>query len=192
MQSVSASDDAVAFITETRSSTRTFQLATVNGSVHKKGSLPDIPNPLTNAPIIDTLLAPPGLIAGIALVVSFMEPEQWGPLPASTGMWMLVVLHAAVGAMGTLFLIRSRVPSTRLQYQWMAFGAIAGVGTWLAVIAVYPRAVIERCASCERRRRVDRERCEHCGVEWELPDSEGISLIGPRYRDSLTPEHASI
>ena len=63
---------------------------------------------------------------------------------------------------------------------WLIAGALGGISAWLAVIAIYPRLVVEQCTACQRRRRVDTDRCEHCGVDWEVPDSEGIELIGPR------------
>jgi len=118
--------------------------------------------------------------------------EPPGPLPNSGGTCLLVALHAAVSAIGTLFMVRSRVPSTRSQIAWVAFGAIAGIGTWLAVISVYPRGVYEQCINSDRRRRVDRDRCEHCSAEWPLPDSEGIALIGPRHQDHVLAEQASV
>jgi len=185
----SASDKSVAFVTESPSDNRTFRFVDINGTVQTSGDLPDKEQRLTPLPP-GTFTAPPGMVVGMTLVAPLMKPGSMGPLPKSAGPWMLIALHAAVSVIGTLLLVRSRVASIRSRLAWMAFGAIAGVGTWLAVIAVYPRTVLERCAGCERRRRVDRDRCEHCGAEWELPDSEGISLVGPRHRDSLTPQHA--
>ena len=51
------------------------------------------------------------------------------------------------------------------------------MGTALAVLAIYPQVYLERCPRCDRKRRVERERCEHCDAEWEPPASEGIEII---------------
>jgi hypothetical protein len=190
LYAVSISDERIAFITDRSDRKRDIRFGNVGSSVQSATRLPDREQPTVRV-TLDSFVMPPGLIAGIAFVVSFMEPEQWGPLPASAESWSLVALYAAIAAIGTFLLIRSRIRSIRSQLLWALFGTVAGIGTWLAVVAVYPRAVLERCTDCERQRRIDRGRCEYCGAEWELPDNQGITLIGPRQND-LTPQQVSI
>jgi len=100
--------------------------------------------------------------------------------------WLLLGLHALAGGVGAFVLARGRVQGTRQQVVWLVIGLMAGVSSWLAVVAIYPRWVVESCTACQRRRRVDTDRCEHCSAAWEVADGEGIELIGPRDQYVMT------
>lgn len=114
------------------------------------------------------------------LVAKIVDPDSYPTAPASDWWWLPVVLHTIIGGLGAFLLARSRVSSNQTQLIWLVIGALVGVPTWLAVVAVYPRPVVEPCTACQRRRRVDTDRCEHCHAEWEVPERVGIELIGPR------------
>jgi len=186
----SITENRVAFITENLDK-REYRFVGTDGSLQETGNLPDAERRIAPVPA-ETYVVPPGLVAGLATVSSLIDPGAPTAWPDSVATWMLVALHSLVSAIGTFFLVRMRVSSPRSQLIWILFAAFAGIGTWLAVISVYPRAVYEPCTGCERRRRIDRDRCENCGVEWPLPDSEGIALMGPRLRDQVLVEQASV
>lgn len=139
--------------------------------------MPQIPNAT-----IPAYIFPPALMVGGAIAMSYvvvepmanrgMDPTEWS--------WLLIGLHVLLGAVGAFLLSRRRVQSTSAILIWLIVGGLAGVSSWLAVIAIHPRQIQEQCTACQRRRRVDTDRCETCGAEWEVPDREGIEIIGPR------------
>lgn len=63
---------------------------------------------------------------------------------------------------------------------------LIGLGIPLAILAIYPVAVYENCNACRRRRRVENQLCEHCGVEWERLLSEGIEIVDGELLETLS------
>ncbi len=64
---------------------------------------------------------------------------------------------------------------------WCIVGLALGFGTWIAILAIYPRVYTTTCNQCKGRRRVDLERCEHC-------DSDGTTQP-PRGSKSIRSNH---
>lgn len=162
-----------------------YRIADAGGKVQDAGTLPDLlpEEPQGQAPVF---VFPPALIVGGTAVLSIVSPDEYRQMTAPILLWFGMGLHALLGGIGAFVLARGRVPGTRQQVVWLVIGLMAGVSAWLAVVAIYPRWVVESCTACQRRRRVDTDRCEHCGAAWEVPDREGIELIGPRDRQPMT------
>lgn len=59
---------------------------------------------------------------------------------------------------------------------WSWSVLLLGLAAPLAVVAIYCRVVREPCPQCQQLRRVDEDRCEHCGAQWEPPQAEGIEI----------------
>jgi len=173
----SATDDNVVFITQNRSQERTWRVAAPDGSLVESGELQAVEVAETNV-LIELILFPPALIAGAVIAWCTINPNFISPAP--DWVWLIVALHALIGGAGAFLLARARLRSWQAQVIWLIIGLMVGVSVWLAVIAIYARPVVEECTFCQRRRRVDTDRCEHCGADWDVPNSEGIELIGPR------------
>ena len=178
----SVSDNGAVFIANDASPTWRYRFGQSDGSTTASGELPDIVNAAPNLPY-EPFLLPPALITGSLVVAKMVDPDSYPTAQAPEApdwWWLLVVLHAIIGGLGAFLLARSRVSAKQSQLIWMVIGVLVGVPAWLAAVAVYPRPVVESCTACQRRRRVDTDRCEHCHAEWDVPEMVGIELIGPR------------
>ena len=89
----------------------------------------------------------------------------------------LIVIMAILATLLTYAMTRIRRLTTRQSIVWSLIGFVCGMGIALAVLAIYPQIYLERCPRCDRKRRVEQERCEHCDAEWEPPANEGIEII---------------
>lgn len=47
----------------------------------------------------------------------------------------------------------------------------------LSMIAIYRRVQREKCSHCGKQRRVDIETCDHCGESWPRPTPQGILIL---------------
>jgi hypothetical protein len=64
-------------------------------------------------------------------------------------------------------------------YGWVGLVLMLALQEWPARIA---------CPSCRQPRRVDRERCEHCGAAHALPAPDGTEIFEP----AATTRHAAL
>lgn len=63
------------------------------------------------------------------------------------------------------------------QAAWFVFNLIFGVAGVLAMVAVEEWPARETCPKCRQSRRVDRDYCEHCGVEFPHPQPNGTEIF---------------
>ncbi len=59
---------------------------------------------------------------------------------------------------------------------WIAICVLVGLAAPVALLAAYPRIAVETCPHCNRKRRVDWERCEKCGGNWEAAAPQGVEI----------------
>jgi|GEM_PF-1557139 len=71
---------------------------------------------------------------------------------------------------------RRGLPRSQVR-NWSWSVLLLGLAAPLSVVAIYRRVVREPCPQCQQPRRVDEDRCEHCGAQWEPPQAEGIEII---------------
>ncbi len=152
-----------------------------DGSLNEAISLPDHSAPTAyNDFLLGEIAVPPAILAGWLAVVMTIYPDvNWletipGFLP------ILLVLLAFIAGSGAMFLTHYHDRSKNEQITWLVVGVLMGFSAWVAIPAIYRRPVKEKCTKCDRKRRVDLDRCEHCGAEWEAQENEGIELIGLR------------
>jgi len=180
----SVDEDSFVFFTQDKEGRRSYRIASSDGSL---GELVELPPREIEGNLPIEVLMPPALVVartvalGARIALSFPD---WA--------WLMVALHALLGGIGAVLLARTRALSLRAQVLWAIIGLLTGIATWLAVIAIYARPVLEQCAACQRGRQVDTDRCAHCGADWESPDSEGIELIGPRGFVPATAQHEPV
>lgn len=154
-----------------------YRFGMADGSLGEIGDVPDIETAVPGNDL-EAYFVPPGLLVGFAIVMSFAEPAAYQAMGADNLSWILIALHALLGGAEAFLLARSRVQSKSSLVTWLILGLLFSASAWLAVIAIYPRQIFESCTGCQRRRRVDMDRCEHCGADWDAPDRDGIELIG--------------
>ncbi|MFT5327052.1 MAG: hypothetical protein ACI8P0_004938 [Planctomycetaceae bacterium] len=175
----STSEQGAIFVATDIDGTWTYRVGTSDGALGDAITQPNIRTHVVHGQN-EFFLLPPGLSAGISIVAPIVSPEASQTMPGLGWQWLLVALHSLIGAAGAFLLVRSRVHSASARTVWLVIAVLLGIYAWLAVIAIYPRSVTEQCTACSRRRRVDLDRCEHCGADWEIPDGAGIELIGLR------------
>jgi len=174
----SSNNDAV-FIANDKSPTWRYRIGSLDGSTIASGELPDFVTSEQNLPYAPFLF-PPAVVTGWAVVFKMIEPDIYRTVKLPDWTWFLVAFHAITAGCGAFLLSRSRVRSKQLLLLSFVVGVLFGIPAWLAVVAVHPRLIVEPCTSCQRRRRIDTDRCEHCDAKWDIPESVGIELIGPR------------
>ncbi len=91
--------------------------------------------------------------------------------------FVMLFIQTLVSASLAYMAARHRRLSKSQRWWWVITGFLLGIGTSLAIIAIYPRVYFVACASCNRRRRVEQEACEHCGAQWDPAIEEGIEVF---------------
>lgn len=124
---------------------------------------------------LEILVVPPlGVFAVLGITYLINAPMDLSTLPL---LMIGLVIIAAVASIPAFWLCKWRGLSQRARIAWVVIAALTGVSALLAIVAIYPRAVRESCPSCNALRRVDQDRCEGCGADWEPPQQEGIEIF---------------
>ncbi|MEZ6130578.1 MAG: hypothetical protein R3C59_17975 [Planctomycetaceae bacterium] len=170
-------DDGVLVVSNVNSKWWQYEFHDAGGNATKSGQRPI----LASTPIdtVSFFTMPPVLIAFFGAISTFSQnghPIDVMPARSIT----LVIGHALLAACGIVVLLRRRVASKSQMLSWMGAGLCLGVGTWLGLLASWPGSVTEPCTGCGRRRRIESDRCGHCGAAWEPIEHSGPHLIGPR------------
>jgi hypothetical protein len=99
-----------------------------------------------------------------------------------------LVITTLVAMAWTYYAIRKRCTDKRTIMMWLGLSLPLGLAAPLAVAAIYPRLFFEQCSKCDRPRRVDRNKCEHCGAGWEPSQAQGIEILeGDRLATPASP-----
>ncbi len=185
LAAVSTAEMGVVIVANDTTPTFDYRLADAGGKVQDAATLPDLIVERRHEQT-EVLVLPPVMVVVLTAISSFLAPDEYRQINFPALFWLLLVLHSLAGGIGVFILARGRVQGARQLVVWLTIGLLAGVSAWLAVVAIYSRWVTESCTACQRRRRVDTDRCEHCGAAWEVPDREGIELVGPRDQHVMT------
>jgi hypothetical protein len=103
----------------------------------------------------------------------YMPPDR-GLLVAFTA---LMVLSAAACALVCVLLARRYSFSRARGLGWALCGLLFGPTGLLLMLALQEWPARVSCPSCRRPRRVDRDRCEHCGAAHALPAPDGTEIF---------------
>ncbi len=101
-------------------------------------------------------------------------------LPSADLMWVMIVvsiLATSALAMVTYWLCQRRGLGRGTTVLWSIVSLFLGLATPLSIVAIYPKLVYEVCPSCQRPRRIDREKCPHCAAAWSSAPTVGIELL---------------
>jgi hypothetical protein len=93
------------------------------------------------------------------------------------GYTALMLLSAAVCALVCFVTARRYAFSWPRCLGWALCGFTFGWVGLLTMLAMQEWPARIACPSCRRRRRVDRDRCEHCGAPHALPDRDGTEIF---------------
>jgi hypothetical protein len=77
----------------------------------------------------------------------------------------------------TYYACQRRMLSRSETIRWCCWTVLLGLATPIAILAIYTRPACLRCAGCEKKRRIDLRKCEHCGCDWERPAPMGIEIF---------------
>jgi len=109
------------------------------------------------------------LLPSIDAVSYFIQNEY--PFVIFAIIVMLLSMLATIYACSRRKLSRSQI------VYWCCWAVLLGWATPLAVLAIYTRPTCSRCSRCDKQRRIDLRKCEHCGSEWERPAPKGIEIF---------------
>lgn len=112
-------------------------------------------------------------------------------------LWLLGLVQVILSGVLCLLAARYRCLSSSRSLQWFLLGGLFGLGTWGALLAIYPRVYRVRCANCGRMRRIENDNCERCGAAWEPIEPLGIELLSdptnrPRYQPVARAEGSHV
>jgi hypothetical protein len=99
----------------------------------------------------------------------------------------LILLSALACALACLLLARRYAFSRGRLLVWALCGLLFGWAGLALMLALQEWPARIPCPSCRRPRRVDRERCEHCGAAHAPPTADGTEIFEP---DEVTPHVA--
>jgi hypothetical protein len=122
---------------------------------------------------IPSCLVPPVLLGTIGTVTYLLG----NPMYDGFGYLGFIVAQAILSGILAILAARWRGLSARQVASWCAGGLLIGLGTWFLVLSIYPRVFHTKCPACNRSRRIEREKCESCGAEWEPIAPLGIELF---------------
>jgi hypothetical protein len=93
------------------------------------------------------------------------------------GFSALTLLSAAACALACFLLARRYAFSRARRAGWALCGLLFGWVGLVLMLALLEWPARVSCPSCRRPRRVDRERCEHCGAPHTLPAPDGTEIF---------------
>ena len=129
------------------------------------------------------LFLPPILVVGLTFI-AFVT----GGAILWNSLWLLGLVQVILSGVLCLLAARYRCLSSGRSLQWFVLGGLFGLGTWGALLAIYPRVYRVRCANCGRMRRIENDNCEKCGAAWEpLKPLEIEILSDPTNRPQPQP-----
>jgi hypothetical protein len=103
-------------------------------------------------------------------------------------LWLLGLGQVILSGVLCLLAARYRCLSRGRSLTWFVLGGLFGLGTWAAMLAIYPRVYRVRCANCGGNRRIENDICEKCGATWEPLKPLGIELLSdPMNRPQYQP-----
>jgi hypothetical protein len=112
---------------------------------------------------------------------SYFIPEAGLTMPTDGGLLVsypaLMLLSAAVCGLICSLLARRDSFSRARRLGWALCGLVFGPTGLLLMLALHERPARISCPSCRQPRRVDHDRCEHCGAPHSLPAPDGTEIF---------------
>lgn len=135
---------------------------------------------------------PPGVIGlGSAVAYFIRDDIAWkerGGFSSAERIFIGgVIIHSLLAAALAFWIAARRGASRTAQFWWAVLGTIFGVVALPAILVIHATLIYERCPECDQPRRIDTNRCGHCGAEWERLPREGNEVIGGWLAEKAVP-----
>ncbi len=145
----------------------------------RKGELESISlTPSTTGTSVETFATVmPPVLMGSVFAAMVLTGDNSGEIRSWTLAIGLLVVHSVISVLFVWWLTGTRGLTLQQRVVWITTATLLGLGTVMAVLAVYPKLVKESCTRCGKERRVDLDDCEHCNRPWDAPPSEGIEIL---------------
>ncbi len=117
-----------------------------------------------------------GLLLAIQIFYNETLPDMGQIYPSLSNFLAAMAFSIVVAMVLAVWLSRRRGLSKGLLISWVVGCIPLGLAAPLALAAIYSKLAYERCSGCERPRRVDRLKCEHCGADWDAAALQGIEI----------------
>jgi hypothetical protein len=121
----------------------------------------------------------------------FLPGIDWDPRAHAGqvfGFAALMLLSAAASALVCFLLARRYAFSRSRRIGWALCGFLFGWTGLALMLALQDWPARVSCPSCRRPRRVDRERCEHCGAAHAVPTVDGTEI----FEEAASAPHAAL
>jgi hypothetical protein len=113
--------------------------------------------------------------------IGFFIPDAVWRTDTGSGLFLgfsaLILLSAAACALVCFLLARRYAFSRARRLGWALCGLLFGWVGLALMLTLQEWPALIRCPSCGRPRRVDRERCEHCGAAHASPVPDGTEIF---------------
>jgi hypothetical protein len=126
----------------------------------------------------------PSSLIGVVVAGSawwaWITDTAWSPPPLNAEARRdLIVLGigAIASVLGMAWLIGRYAPTRRQRVLWLLNALLLGPLVFPTLWSLRGLPVREKCASCGRKRIVQRETCEHCGAPWPKPPTDGTEIF---------------
>ncbi|MDB5326290.1 MAG: hypothetical protein JWM57_1859 [Phycisphaerales bacterium] len=166
-------DDAIAVISDRSPIDRAPVLIIMKDGQVKTQDLPKIiappepPQPWTDH--LDGLVIPPALP-----IATWWRWRMDTPFDA----WLLIVPAAAlVAVLITLWMARRYALRRGQTITWAVLAALFGLHIPLTLFCLRERPARISCPACGKARRVNGDRCEHCGAVWPAPGNPATDVF---------------
>ncbi|MGB7327790.1 MAG: hypothetical protein WBD31_23130 [Rubripirellula sp.] len=133
---------------------------------------------------------PPGLWFVAVPASMLMAPEvseaQFNAIESQFHYVIFFFMHSLLAAVLANLLCRNRHVGRGARIAWTLAAVMLGVAILLAIVACHTKPLLETCPACEKKRRVDRDDCQHCAAPWPPLPREGVEVIADAVPEKST------
>ena len=154
--------------------------AVVDGTVIRRTALPPLPAPqgviyrrYPGLLVIPGI--PPAFYYWMALREVIVYGARW--IDVENSMLLMALMTAAFSAVAAIIICVKYRLGRNAAIIWAITGFLFGLTAVATLLIVRQFPVRVKCASCGKRRAVNREACEHCGTPFEKPAAQGIEVF---------------
>lgn len=170
-----------------------------DGTLVSEQDLPAPNEPGPRSPDWETsvlLVVPPAGMFGIVIIDWVAQGNAFWHGLMNEGLHQAVLgtgfllAGSVISALLTAWLARRYAFTRRRAIGWTVGNLLLGFLGLLAMLAILDWPALVPCPACGRRRRIDRENCEHCAAPFPAPKADGTEIFdaGP---DSVLAESGS-
>jgi hypothetical protein len=151
-----------------------------NGKILRETDLPLLPFTVRPRPIwlkAPALLAvPPALPLGLTIARQRWSGNRAAHSPF--GAYTIIPLAFGFVMLFAMLALARRTPlSGKAKFGWAILTLLLGFPALVLLLSLFDRIATVSCHSCNKRRLVTHEHCEHCNAPFPPPPAEGIEVF---------------